>query len=113
MMDKSKQLRKLQEQLDALKIFPKNNLVKQLQKQITSKIKSLQKSIKVPKPQIDKQKLANQSRSVKLIKYHRYLRMIRDNFPDLEYKQIRKQFSKRKQGTDVSIPDAVWQNPSP
>ena len=40
-MDSSKQLEKLQAQLNALKIFPKNILVKQLQQQIVNKIKKL------------------------------------------------------------------------
>lgn len=112
-MNRKEQLKKLQEQLDALKIFPKNKHVQALQKQITTKINSLQNTIKISKPKINKQKLANQSRSVKLKKYHRYIKMIRNNFPNLEHKEIRKQFSKRKQGVDVSIPDAIWQNPSP
>lgn len=112
-MEKESQLKKLQEQLDALKIFPKSKLVQQLQKQILSKINSVQKSTKTPKILIDKQKLANESRSRKLKRYHKYIRLIRDNFPDLTIAQIRSQFSKRKKGTDVSIPDAVWQNPSP
>ena len=38
---------------------------------------------------------------------------IRNNFPDLSYNQIRTQFAKRKSGQGVSIPDVVWQNPSP
>jgi len=113
MVNKKEQLKKLQEQLDALKIFPKSKLVVQLQKQIVSKINSVQKSTKILKPKINKQKLANESRSIKLKKYHRYIKMIRNNFPNLEHKEIRKQFSRRKQGMDVSIPDAIWQNPSP
>ena len=103
---------KLLKQLDALKIFPNNKLVQQLRKQIKKKLGRVEKS----KPiitSLDKQSSANQIRSSKLQKYHKYIRLIRDNFPDLSYNQIRKQFSKRKQGTNVSIPDAVWQNPSP
>ena len=111
-MDKEDKLKKLQEQLDALQIFPKSKLVKQLQKQIQDKINQLEKII-IPLKQHDRQKLANESRSRKLKRYHRYIRLIRDNFPDLTIAQIRKQFSKRRQGTEVSIPDAVWQNPSP
>ena len=111
-MDKSKQLRKLQEQLDALKIFPKSKLVKQLKKQIQDKIKQLEKTIKPPTP-TNIQEIANQSRSRKLKRYHRYVRLIRDNFPDLTIAQIRQQFSKRRSGKEVRIPDAVWQNPSP
>ena len=113
-MDKKNQLKKLQEQLDALRIFPKSKLVQQLQKQITNKITKLEKIIITPKVTIkEKQKLANESRSRKLKRYHKYIRLIRDNFPDLTIAQIRTQFSKRKKGVDVSIPDAVWQNPSP
>ena len=112
MMNKKEQLKKLLEQLDALKIFPKSKLVKQLQKQIQDKINQLERIIIPLKPQ-EKQKLANESRSRKLKRYHRYIRLIRDNFPDLTISQIRAQFSKRRLGTEVSIPDAVWQNPSP
>ena len=103
---------KLLKQLDALKIFPNNKLVQQLRKQIKKKLGRVEK-LKPIIPSLDKQSLANQTRSSKLQKYHKYIRLIRDNFPDLSYNQIRKQFSKRKQGTNVSIPDAVWQNPSP
>ena len=113
-MDKENQLRKLLEQLDALKIFPKNKHVLALQKQITNKITKLEKIIIPSKVTIkEKQKLVNESRSRKLKRYHKYIRLIRDNFPDLTIRQIRAQFSKRKKGSEVSIPDAVWQNPSP
>jgi len=100
---------KLLEQLNALKLFPNNQLVKQLRKQIVSKLEKLDKK----ETQIIKPQVKPNQRASKLRKYHRYLRMIRDNFPDLTYSQIRTQFSKRKQGSEVSIPDAIWQNPSP
>lgn len=102
---------KLLEQLQALKLFPKSKLVRELQKQINAKLEKIQKkeSTKEAKPV----KNIKQTRSSKLKKYHRYLRMIRDNFPDLKYSDIRKQFSERKKGKEVPIPDAVWQNPSP
>ncbi|MCH7561365.1 MAG: hypothetical protein IIC67_08395, partial [Thaumarchaeota archaeon] len=74
--------------------------------------KKLEKLEAKQKP-IVKQKQANQSRSIKLKKYHRYIKLIRNNFPNLDHSTIRKQFSKRREGIDVSIPDAVWQNPSP
>ncbi len=102
--DKDKLLR----QLDALKIFPDNKLVKQLKNQIKTKLKKL----KVTKPEKTKPD-PNLVRSNKLKRYHNYIRQIRNNFPDLKYNQIRTQFAKRKSGSDVSIPDAVWQNPSP
>lgn len=102
---------KLLEQLEALKIFPKTKLVKDLQKQIKTKLEKLEKKEKqIP---IKEAKQPNQSRSAKLRKYHRYIRLIRDSFPNLTYSQIRSQFARRKKGYDVSIPDPVWQNPSP
>ncbi len=99
---------KLLKQLDALKIFPVNKLVRELKNQIKTKLKKLETVIP-EKPKKD----PNISRSNKLKRYHNYIRQIRNNFPDLKYNQIRKQFAKRKKGSDVSIPDAVWQNPSP
>ena len=107
----SESKKKLLEQLDALKIFPKNKLVKTLQKQIKNKLAKLErkKSTIVQKPK----KNPNQARSGKLKRYHNYIRQIRNNFPDLSYNQIRSQFAKRKQSQQVDIPDVVWQNPSP
>ena len=98
----------LLKQLDALKIFPNNKLVRELKNQIKTKLKKLQTAKPIP-PKKD----PNVSRSNKLKRYHNYIRQIRNNFPDLQYSQIRKQLAKRKRGDDVSIPDAVWQNPSP
>jgi hypothetical protein len=98
---------KLLEQLDALKIFPNNKLVRQLRNQLKTKLKRLE-TIPVPVT-----KDPNISRSDKLKRYHNYLRQIRNNFPEYSYNQIRQQFARRKNQQDVSIPDAVWQNPSP
>lgn len=97
---------KLLEQLNALKLFPNNKLVKQLRKQIADKLKRLEKIEKRQKPE------PNKTRSGKLRRYHNYIRQIRNNFPDLSYNQIRSQLKKRKEGKEVSIPDAIWQNPS-
>jgi len=102
--------KKLLEQLDALKLFPNNKLVKQLRKRIQEKLESLEIS-KVVKTEIPV--TANLSRSKGLKQYHRYIRLIRDNFPNLKYSEIRKQFYQRKQGGGSDIPDVVWQNPSP
>jgi len=99
----------LLDQLESLKKFPNNKLVKQLRNQIKNKLKKLDKK---QKP-IIKKRLANISRSGKLRRYHNYIRQIRNNFPNLKYNQIRSQLSQRRQGKQVSIPDAVWQNPSP
>lgn len=101
--------KKLLEQLSALKIFPNNKLVKQLRKQIADKLKKLETKKKSEKPKPD----PNKARSGKLRRYHNYIRQIRNNFPDLSYNQIRSQLKKRKEGKEVSIPDVIWQNPSP
>ena len=101
--------KKLLEQLDALKVFPNNKLVKQLRKQIQDKLSSLE----VSKVKTEIPVNANLSRSKGLKQYHRYMRLIRNNFPNLKYSEIRKQFALRKQGQGSDIPDAVWQNPSP
>jgi len=101
---------KLKEQLEALKIFPDNKLVRELRKQIIEKLEKIKKKHKVQKR---KKKKPKRTRSKSLEKYHRYIRLIRNNFPELSYADIRKQFAVRKKGKEVSIPDVVWQNPSP
>lgn len=101
---------KLQRQLDALKLFPNNNLIRQLRAQIKEKISRLEKEETIPANIIPQPK---PTKSHNLTKYHRYIRLIRDNFPQYSYLEIRKQFSKRRKGKESNIPDAVWQNPSP
>lgn len=98
---------KLLEQLQALKLFPNNKHVRELRKQIKSKLKKLEK------PKAKKKQLGNISRAGKLRRYHNYIRQIRNNFPNLTYKQIRSELSQRRKGTPVSIPEVIWQNPSP
>ena len=107
-MKQNKSKEKLLEQLEALKLFPKNKLASQLKKQIQTKLQKLEKPKITKKP-----KEKNQTRSGKMRRYHNYIRQIRNNFPQYSYNQIRTLFSQRKQGKDVTIPDVVWQNPSP
>lgn len=57
--------------------------------------------------------MSSKARSEGLKKYHRYIRLIHSNFPELNYADIRKQFKIRKKGKESSIPDVVWKNPSP
>ncbi len=102
-------LDKLTELLRSLKEVPNIKEVKALRKRLQQE----QKKIIKTKPKQVPKAVTTATRSVNLKKYHRYMRLIRDNFPNLSYKQIRKQFSKKRTGQDVSIPDAVWQNPSP
>jgi len=96
---------KLLEQLQALKLFPNNKHVKELRKQIKTKLAKINIKPKV--------KTKKDSRSGKLRRYHNYIRQIRNNFPNLTYSQIRSELTQRRKGKQVSISDAIWQNPSP
>jgi len=100
---------KLLKRLDALKLFPNNNEVRILRSRTQKTLERLEKRTEIKL----KPKTSTNKRSTSLKKHHRYIRLIRDNFPNLKYSDIRKQFAKRKRGKEVSIPDAVWQNPSP
>ena len=96
---------KLQEQLKALRLFSNNKQVKELRKQIKIKLSKLEKPKQKSKP--------NKTRSEKLKKYHRYIKLVRNSFPEISHAEIRKQFSKRRSGEGVKIPDVIWRNPSP
>ncbi len=105
-------LDKLREQLENLKLLPNIKEVVALRKRLAKELeKSIPKIKKVvaPIPTITRGKKI----SVALKKHFRYLRLIRDNFPDLTFGQLRKEFSRRRKGLETEIPDAVWQNPSP
>ncbi len=102
---------KLNEILNSLKKIPNIKEVRELRKRLQKEQKRITKPT-VPKiiiPKVD----ANVKRSTKLQRYWRYVKLIRDNFPNLTTNQIRKQLKERQQGQQVDIPDAVWQNPSP
>jgi len=74
-----------------------------------------EKSKLVPKEvlKVERIQSANIKRSSKLQRYWRYVKLIRDNFPNLKTNKIRSQLKQRQQGQEVDIPDAIWQNPSP
>jgi hypothetical protein len=99
----------LERHLDALKQFPNIREVKALRKRIKGELERVPRKTKKPQPKV----VPNQSRSSKMTKYWRYVKMIRNNFPNLTVSDIRRQFSKRRKGNKVKIPDVIWQNPSP
>jgi len=106
-------LDKLKKHLENLKLLPNIKEVVALRKRLR---KELEKTI----PKIKKEVVATiptatrgEKISSGLKKHFRYLRLIRDNFPDLTFTQLRKEFSRRRKGLETDIPDAVWQNPSP
>jgi len=105
-------LDKLREQLENLKLLPNIKEVVALRKRLTKELeKAIPKIKKVvaPAPAI----VRGEKISSGLKKHFRYLRLIRDTFPDLTFGQLRKEFSRRRKGLETDIPDAVWQNPSP
>ena len=98
-------LNELLKSLKGLRIKEAVSLRKRLEKE---KIKLVPEVVKVERIQS-----ANVKRSSKLQRYWRYVKLIRDNFPDNSVKEIRKQLTVRQQGQETDIPDAIWQNPSP
>lgn len=104
----------LEKQLEALKSFPNNNLVRQLRKQTREKLENLTRlPAKIPIDVTTKKQEANLARSQSQKKHHRYIRLIRNHFPQYSYADIRRQFSRRKKGKKSFIPDVIWQDPSP
>jgi hypothetical protein len=97
------------DQLKGLRIKEAVYLRQRLEKE-KRKLIPQEPEIKIPKEKIKES--ANQKRSSKLSRYWRYVKLIRDNFPNLTTNEIRKQLKIRQQGQKTKIPDAVWQNPS-
>ena len=106
-------LDKLKEHLENLKLLPNIKEVIALRKRLTKELEKtlpkIKKEVVAPTPTV----LRGQKISSGLKKHFRYLRLIRNNFPDLTFAQLRKEFSRRRKGIETNIPDAVWQNPSP
>ena len=118
-MTLAEQRKKLLQQLQALKSFPNTKAVRKLREELNRKIAAIDakaargKQTKLPFSKAAKQKAANEARAAKLRKYHNYLQQIRNNYPNLTYADLRKQFRERKQGKQTKVPDVVWRNPSP
>lgn len=110
-------------QLDALSIFPNTRTVRQLRRELKEKLKQVEDKIRKEEEKQEPEDEDEQDdegaededshRSSAMKKYHRYMRLIRDNYPEYSYRDIRSMFALRKRGREVEIPDAVWQNPSP
>jgi len=104
-------LDKLDQLLRTLQGLPRLREVQALKKRLQQEKQKIQKP---SKPIITKSKInSNRNRSIKLQRYWRYVKLIRDNFPNLSVQEIRQQLTQRQQGSQTQIPDAVWQNPSP
>ena len=105
---------KLTELLKSLKDFPQLKEIRALRKRLKKEEEKVisKQVIKTVPIKEEVQVIGNEKRSRKLQRYWRYVKLIRDNFPDLSVSQIRKQLTQRQLGNEVDIPDAVWQNPS-
>ena len=104
---------KIKETLKFLKSLPKIKEVKELTKRLQSEEKKILSTTN-EKPKSSETKIsANKIRSSKAKKYWSYIRKIHQNFPQYTISQIRNHYSQRKQGKHTTIPDAIWQNPSP
>lgn len=112
MIDVTIRIKRLQERLDALKIFPNNKEVKILRDRIKKQLSNLQKKQDKKKSKSKSKEEANLARSGKMRRHHNYVRQIQNNFPNLKYNEIRRELAQRRQGKPSKIPDAVWQNPS-
>jgi len=105
---------KVREQLENLKNLPNLKEVVALRKRLVKELGILSKTeeSKIEVTVFPKVSRAQKiSRSLK--KQFNYLRQIRNNFPDISWLELRREFSRRRKGLDSKIPDAVWQNPSP
>lgn len=103
--------KRLLDQLEALKIFPKYKEVKALRQRLEQELARLEEIEPIVK-EVSKSS-RGQKISQALARHFRYLRMIRNSFPDLKWIELRKEFSKKRKGEESNIPDFVWENPSP
>jgi hypothetical protein len=115
--------------LKLLEAFPKTRTVRKLRSELKLKLARVQEGSAeqdrniVPEKKRNFKSISNNNnkkkaesniaRSVALKKHHQYIRLIRDNYPELPYLEIRRLYKDRKKGKDTSIPDAIWFNPSP
>lgn len=97
-------------QLENLKNLPKIKEVKALRQRLERELQRLEGIGPITR-QVSKSRSQKISQSLK--KHYRYLRMIRNNFPDIKWKDLRKEYSRKQKGEESDIPDFVWQNPSP
>jgi hypothetical protein len=101
---------KILDQLENLKKLPKIKEVKALRQRLEKELQRLE-GIEPITRQVSNLRSEKISNSLK--KHYRYLRMIRNNFPDIKWKDLRKEYSKKQKGEESNIPDFVWENPSP
>jgi len=105
---------KVREHLESLKDLPNLKEVVALRKRLTKELEILSEKVesKIEVTEFPKVTRAEKiSRTLK--KQFNYLRQIRNNFPDVSWLDLRREFSRRRKGLDSKVPDAIWENPSP
>lgn len=105
---------KIIEQLGSLKNLPQIKEVKALRQRLERELERFAEKQVIEKTSKNEVSVStNVRRSSKLTRYWRYVRLVRDSFPNLKIKTIRSELKRRHEQGDSEIPDAVWQNPSP
>jgi len=105
---------KVREQLESLKNLPNIKEVIALRKRLNRELEilSIKDESKIEITEFPKITRAQKiSRTLK--KRFRFLRLIRNQFPEMSIRELNKQLTRRQKGLDTDIPDVVWQNPSP
>ena len=102
---------KILDHLESLRNLPQVKEVKALRQRLEKELERLEEKEPIVK-EVSKSS-RDQKRSQALKHHFRYLRLIRNNFPDLKWNDLRKEYSKKRKGEESNIPDVVWQNPSP
>jgi hypothetical protein len=107
-------INKVREQIENLKLLPNVKEVIALRKRLTREFEKLSEKAESLIEVTEFSGLTrNQKISRSLKKQFNYLRQIRNQYPNISWLELRREFSKRKKGKDSKIPDVVWQNPSP
>ena len=105
---------KVREQLETLKDLPNLKEVVALRKRLERELEIIEVR---EESRIEVFEFTDLTRAQKisrtLKKQFRYLRLIRNQFPETSWLNLRREFSRRRKGLDSKIPDVVWQNPSP
>jgi len=111
---RSLDVNKIRDQIKSLKDLPNLKEVVALRKRLAKELTILSEKVE---SKIEVNNFTTTTRAEKisktLKKQFNYLRQIRNNYPDISWLELRREFSRRRKGLDSKVPDAIWQNPSP
>jgi len=105
---------KVREHLESLKDLPNLKEVVALRKRLTKELEILSEKAESKIEVTEFPKVTRAEKISKTLKKQfNYLRQIRNNFPDISWIELRREFTRRRKGLDSKIPKAIWENPSP